>query len=459
MIRSQPEARRFYLHLVLVAALVPGCITYRPADLAKMDFKQRIYREEEGGIKVGVSALGRKESKRAFDVPLAAKGIQPVWVEISNETDHPYLFFQQSMDPEYFSSLEAAYKSHYSPVKRFFSLGLVGLLFPPLWLAIPPQIISAPIANYKMNKRFVNLGLGNPVVSPGESVSGFAFTHVDEGTKQVDMTLLGPGPDRRFSMFIQVPGVNADHVHADFDTLYTDDEIQSVDIPELVQVVRDLPCCVSNSKGTKTGDPLNTAIVGTFEAILQAFTRAGWDETEPISFRSNWRTAKAFVAGSEYRYSPVSSLYLYGRKQDFAMQKARDTIDERNHLRLWMSPYVHEGEPVWVGQVSRDIGVRFTLKTWNLTTHKIDPNVDDARESVVGDLIGAKRAGHVGYILSVPAVNKDKPGRNLTGDPWMTDGYRSLSFVVDRPVDVEVYNLSEYNKRAREEMQAQSEAP
>ena len=31
--------------------------------------------------------------------------------------------------------------------------------------------------------------------------------------------------------------------------------------------------------------------------------------------------------------------------------------------------------------------MRFTLKTWNLTTHKIDPDVDDARDYVLDDLM------------------------------------------------------------------------
>jgi len=36
-----------------------------------------------------------------------------------------------------------------------------------------------------------------------------------------------------------------------------------------------------------------------------------------------------------------------------------------------------EGLPAWVGQVSRDIGVRFTLKTSNLTTYIVDADVDE----------------------------------------------------------------------------------
>jgi hypothetical protein len=61
-------------------------------------------------------------------------------------------------------------------------------------------------------------------------------------------------------------------------------------------------------------------VIGEFNTILNGFG-ARWDETETIDLRSCWRMAKAFVLGSEYRYSPVSSLYVLGRSQDFALQK------------------------------------------------------------------------------------------------------------------------------------------
>ena len=81
-------------------------------------------------------------------------------------------------------------------------------------------------------------------------------------------------------------------------------------------------------------------------------------------------------------------------------------------------------KPVWVGQVSRDIGIRFTTRTWYLTTHKIDPNVDDSREYVFGDLIHIYRVGHFGYVKGVKRAGKKPPRKNLTGVPYFTDGFR-----------------------------------
>ena len=45
--------------------------------------------------------------------------------------------------------------------------------------------------------------------------------------------------------------------------------------------------------------------------------------------------------------------------------------------------------------------MRFTTKTWNLTTHKIDPDMDDARDYVLDYLVeGARPAPGVSLALS-----------------------------------------------------------
>ena len=147
------------------------------------------------------------------------------------------------------------------------------------------------------------------------------------------------------------------------------------------------------------------------------------------------RTVKSFVEGSRYLYSPVSALYLFGRPQDFAMQKARETVDERNHLRLWMTPVRYRGYPVWIGQISRDIGVRFTTKT--ITTHKIDPNVDETREYLLENLAYAQSLKAFGYVGGVGEIPMDQPRGNLTGDPWFTDGLRVVLWIPSKVTDLD----------------------
>ena len=70
------------------------------------------------------------------------------------------------------------------------------------------------------------------------------------------------------------------------------------------------------------------------------------------------------------------------------MQKARGSVDERNHLRLWLAPVTFRGEDVWVGQISRGIGIKLSSKT--VVTHKIDPIIDEARYYLVVDLAASQ---------------------------------------------------------------------
>jgi hypothetical protein len=231
---------------------------------------------------------------------------------------------------------------------------------------------------------------------------------------------------KTFSFSLPVPGLKVDYRSKRFDELSAAMEAVECDEAELRQRLAALPRCTTNRRQTVEGDPLNLVVIGDFDTLLKGFG-ARWDETETISLGSCWRTFNAFSLGRRYRYSPVSPLYVAGRCQDVALQRARQTINERLHLRLWLTPLRFQGKPVWIGQVSRDIGVRFTLKTWNLTTHKIDPDVDEARDYVLDDLMEAGRVSEVAYVAGAGVSEWAAPRRNLTGDPYFTNGLRAVA--------------------------------
>jgi hypothetical protein len=63
-----------------------------------------------------------------------------------------------------------------------------------------------------------------------------------------------------------------------------------------------------------------------------------------------------------------------------------------------------DGQPVWICQVSRDIGVRSTPRTWKLTTHLIDPDVDEARDYVLDGLRVAGRVARLGFVPGLQAA-------------------------------------------------------
>ena len=389
-------------------------------------FLDRTQVRGDDDLVVRVSVLDDRESHRFFGVPLARRGIQPVWIEISNNGDQPYRLRLASLDPNYYPPLEAAFVNHFAISKRLVGFGLLAWIFLPLLILLPFKILGARVANRRMNVYFQEHGIGWGLIKPGNKLAGFVFTSLDEGTKQFSVRLLSAAGVKDFAFSIPVPGLKVDHGHKQLDALVSRGEAVECDEAELRKRLEALPRSTTNRRGTVEGDPLNLVAVGDFGTILNGFG-ARWDETETISLKSCWRTLKAFSLGSRYRYSPVSALYVAGRSQDFALLKARQTINERLHLRLWITPLRFNGKPVWIGQISRDIGVRFTAKTWNLTTHKIDPNVDDARDFVLDDLMEAGRVRLVGYVAGAEPADRTAPRHNLTGDPYFTDGRRAVA--------------------------------
>jgi hypothetical protein len=386
--------------------------------------RAEVRRNEE--LVVRAAVLDDRESHRFFGVPLAHRGIQPVWLEITNHGDRPYRLRLASLDPNYFPPLEAALLCHYHIGRRLLGFGLLAWLFLPLFLLAAFKVFAARAANRRMDTYFQEHALGWGLIRPGKTVAGFVFTTLDEGTKQFSVRLQGAAGAKDFPFSIPVPGLHLDYRGKQFDAQASSGETVDCDEAELRKRIEALPRSTTNRRGSAEGDPLNLVVIGDFVTVLNGFG-ARWDETETISFTSCWRTLKAFSLGSRYRYSPVSSLYLEGRCQDFALQRARQTINQRLHLRLWMTPLRFGGKPVWLGQISRDIGVRFTPKTWNLTTHRIDPNVDDARDYLMDDLMEGGRVSLVGYVAGTGPADRSAPRHNLTGDPYFTDGLRAVA--------------------------------
>ena len=85
---------------------------------------------------------------------------------------------------------------------------------------------------------------------------------------------------------------------------------------------------------------------------------------------------------------------------------------------------------------SRDIGVRLTHQTWNLTAHKIGPDVDFDRAYLLQDLLMSGFVERYGYVDGVGAAPVSAPRTNLTGDPYYTDGLRAVVFLSNQTTPV-----------------------
>jgi hypothetical protein len=407
--RPTPGTHRSPTLILLVGVLLfsGGCSsTFAPQSLDEVDLHDRAQTQEQGNVRVTTLVPSAKETQQLFSFPLYKARVQPVWLEIQNDRDEAVSFLAVGLDAGYFSPIEAANRNMKEEAKSWDD-------------ARSRYFVGEAMPSY---------------IPAGETRSGYVFTPLDEGTKAFNVDVLGAREAFQFTFFIPVPGLKVDHHDVDWDNIYSPDEIEDLDAAGLIEALEAVPPCASDKKGTGTADPLNLVVIGDLDDVYHAFIRAGWDETETIHRGSLWKTALSFVSGGEYRYSPVSSLYLFGRKQEVAFQAARDNIHERNHLRLWMAPVRFEGKPVWIGQISRDIGVRFTRKT--ITTHKIDPDVDETREFLVENLAYSQALAKLAYVGGVGAASIDAPRGNLTGDPYFTDGYRAVLWVSSSPVGI-----------------------
>lgn len=386
----------------------------KPVPVDQHDFLTRSISQTQNDVTVTVAVPDRQETLELFGTSLYSDRIQPVWIRIENPTEQPLVMLKAGVDPDHFSPLEASYQRH----------------------------SGSKETRREMDLFFHGMGFENPILA-GESRAGFVFTNLDEGYKVVNMDLVASDALLNYSFIIEVPGLVVDFKQVDFDRVF-DEFIELEHESELIEALESLPCCTTNKKGERNGDPLNIVFIGQRAEMLSALVRRGWHQTEITHGRSAWRTVKSFLFGTRYRYSPISPLYVFGRQQDMGMQKARDTIHLRNHMRVWRTPYIFRGDEVYIGQISRDVGVKFNPRT--ITTHAIDPDVDDTREALVSDLAYSQALVAWGYVGGSQVSTLDDTYYNLTPDPYYSDGLRVVMFFGPKPTKLNEIELLQWSE-------------
>jgi hypothetical protein len=387
--------------MFLVWALV-SCASYQPPEHEDMSFRTHEATEGDDRLSVTAAVLTSEEAQEVFGVDLRSRWIQAVWLEVTNEDDTPYWLLFPSLDPDYYSADEVAYSFSGVLTKKGY------------------RALAAHLREHAFR---------NPV-HPGETRFGYVFVNLDQGAKEIDVQLLSLDRVEEFTFYLKVPGLRSRSID-DVVKEYPEQDIQYIDEDELRYALTYLPCCTTDEKDNGEGDPLNLIFIGNPDDLIPAFIRRGWRPTEDTYWSSIWKTIGSFLFGSRYEYSPVSPLYVFGRPQDVALQKARESIQRRNHLRLWLTPLRYQGKAIWIGQISRDIGVRFTFKSGMGVTHKIDPDVDETRNAIAQDMLFSQGLKKLGFVRGVGESTLDNPRRNLTGDPYFTDGLRAV-LLMDR---------------------------
>ncbi len=401
---------------LLLAWLASGCAGPGEIYEDERGFRERAQRKEANGLIVETAALSRNESEAEFGVALNDLGVQPVWLKITNRRAEPHWLYPIEIDRDYFPPFEVASRSADAGKETVDDL-YYQLLVKHVALFIPPHGFA----------------------------QGFVYAHADEGLKAFNVELHGPRSVQQFSFVVPVPGLPTQYFALSDDVSERTPAHPALDEQALWGWLEQAECCTRNGEG-RQGDPLNIVLVGSLDQVRAALVSRDWDVTAPVNRASLLRTVSAFLFGSRYRYAPISSLYVFGREQDLAFQKARAVIDERNHLRLWLAPVTFEGRPVWIGQISRDVGVKLSGRLWPPTTHVIDPDVDDARFYLLQDLSGARAIARLGFARGHEEADLIAPHVNAEDDPYFTDGLRAVFFLADpdRPVPTSEIQLLDW---------------
>lgn len=406
--RAQKPVVAIIFLLVVLAGCATGTTDPQFGSLSDIPFSlERIQNQSRDGLSVQLAIPSDDEVSDLFGVSLAESGVQPIWLRIENTSDVHYWILPIAIDPDYYTADEVALLS-------------TGDLSDEDGARVGDAL--------RQNALPFFLGAGSVH-------EGYVYASHVRGGRFVDLLFSAPGFGVRMRFTVLLPTQGFDYEYSELRQRYQ----QVKDLPDLTfeetrLKIRDMPCCTTTEDGEGEGDPLNIVLVGSGEDVISALTASGWAFTEAISVDSIRRMIGAAIAEQEMLTAPVSALYLFGRKQDLALQRGRNNISQRNHMRLWLAPYRCNGQPVWVGQVSRDIGVKVTPKSPTLTTHIIDPNLDEARQYVLQALLYKEAVHWFALAQGVGAASLDAPRTNLMGDPYFTDGNRMVVGVSREPV-------------------------
>ena len=168
------------------------------------------------------------------------------------------------------------------------------------------------------------------------------------------------------------------------------------------------------------GDPLNVGIVASTDDLHRALLAAGWFPADPLTLKSSLRIAADTVLHREYTEAPVSNLFLWNRKEDFAFeQPVGDDPSRRHHVRFWKSTRLDDaGRPLWIGSATFDQRVGLSHTTGQIT-HHIAPDIDAERDKLLTDLQTAHALIELTWI---DGFQTELTGKNGGGDPYHTDG-------------------------------------
>jgi len=401
-----PLALTLLLTLTLAAC---SSAPYRYEPIEQSDVIERAVTQEQGAFRVRASVPGVEEAEQIFGIPIYERGIQPIWMEVTNSSDNRARLTLASVDPEYFSPFEVAYMHK----KHFSEQG---------WLDMEQYLYANGLPRQ---------------VGPHQTVSGFVFTHATNGTKAFNLDVFYTAGEREwetFTFFVEVPGFVPDHAAVDFASLYAATEVRAVDQNGLRELLADIPCCTTNRDGTAAGRPLQIFYVADGHDMLRALLRAGWNET-------------SYARDEEYL---AAADYLFGRPPDGIFRKGRDKSTERVELGLWLAPVSVDGKPLWIGQFKHAIGRRYAIGELFFGV-QLDPDTSDGRNYLIQDFWYGQSVQHWAWSFTGVAVPKESPRYDFHGNAWFSnDTIRPVIWISGEPIALGDATYIDWGRRALE---------
>lgn len=375
-----------------------------------------------------MAILTDEQAQLHFGADLGKEGLQALWVSVRNRSPGKLWFIRNTLDRDFYSADEAAILlksqvpgSAYDMLRQSFRDESIRVLLRPE--SITEGFVFLP---RKEGGRYIDVRLTGDAYEVGSRNSG---RNADERARAA-MKIR----ELRFGFAVPLPDGDFDYERLDTAHTYAGKELPDLDTNALRLTLQQLHCCATDADSEDNADPLNVVIVGESVDLLNSLSRSGWSFTHRITLRSVGRMIGSALLDEGYPVAPVSSLYAFDREQDFALQRARRSIAQRNHMRFWLAPFTHGGRQVWVGQISRDIGIKLSAKSPPLTTHVIDPEVDLAREYLLHSLLAEGFVEQFGFVRGSIAAPRAQPASNLTGDPYFSDGMRLVIMLSPDPL-------------------------
>ena len=182
-----------------------------------------------------------------------------------------------------------------------------------------------------------------------------------------------------------------------------------------------------NDQFKNLGDMVNFVIVGSEKDVQAALEAANWHVADTDTQKAVLNAVLETYEKKDYLQMPMSTLYLFGRRQDFGYEQAEPIamVASRHHFRIWKAPFTWKDKEVWVGAGTHDIGFARDQRNGSVT-HKIDPAVDGERENIGSSLQKGGKIKSLSYYLPTNPVQEAK---NATGDGYHSDGRLLVIFL------------------------------